>query len=257
MELIQFDEMKQTWLQIAKHQDGNIPASFELHIYKKLLELFHVGDYYYYIFNTCSVEVEFVSDRFEDVIGDVGCSFSVEWLFDNIHPDDKMRFAAYEKAVTDFFTKLPPDKVLKYKVSYGYRVRCANGTYKHILQQVTTIQSDEQGSVIRVLGVHTDITHLKMDGMSFGLSFIGLEGEPSFHNVPIAGADFVSVAIFFSKREKEILKLVLSGKSSIEIAQLLHISKYTVDSHRKNIFSKSACNNLVELGAKAIQNAWL
>ncbi|WP_211245483.1 LuxR C-terminal-related transcriptional regulator [Sphingobacterium alkalisoli] len=249
--------MKQTWLQIAKHQNGSTPASFELQVYKKLLELFHVGDYYYYIFNACTVAIEFVSDRFENIVGNVGCGFSVEWLFDNIHPDDKTRFIDYERKVTDFFTNLPPEKVMKYKVSYGYRLRCANGTYKYILQQVTTIQSDEQGSVIRVLGVHTDITHLKTDDRPLGLSFIGLEGEPSFHNVLTVSSNLLPTVDFFSKREKEVLKLVLSGKSSIEIAALLHISKYTVDSHRKSIFSKSACNNLVELGAKAIQNAWL
>jgi len=41
-----------------------------------------------------------------------------------------------------------------------------------------------------------------------------------------------------SNREKEILKLIGEGKSSLEIADLLFIGKSTVDSHRKNLIKK-------------------
>lgn len=41
-----------------------------------------------------------------------------------------------------------------------------------------------------------------------------------------------------SKREKEILYLIAKGKSSLEIAEILFISKTTVDTHRKNMCRK-------------------
>jgi two-component system nitrate/nitrite response regulator NarL len=44
--------------------------------------------------------------------------------------------------------------------------------------------------------------------------------------------------ILLSNREKEILQLIGEGKTSLEIADLLFISKSTVDSHRKNILKK-------------------
>ena len=41
-----------------------------------------------------------------------------------------------------------------------------------------------------------------------------------------------------TKREREILMLIANGKTSQQIAKSLKISKYTVDTHRKNIHKK-------------------
>jgi DNA-binding NarL/FixJ family response regulator len=43
---------------------------------------------------------------------------------------------------------------------------------------------------------------------------------------------------FLSKKEKEILKLIVAGLQSKEIADKLFISKTTVDTHRRNIHRK-------------------
>lgn len=41
-----------------------------------------------------------------------------------------------------------------------------------------------------------------------------------------------------SRREKEILILIGEGKKTLEIADLLYITKHTVDTHRKNMIRK-------------------
>lgn len=50
-----------------------------------------------------------------------------------------------------------------------------------------------------------------------------------------------------SKQEKEIIKLIIAGKTSIEIAEFLYISKHTVDTHRANIYKKLEVSNTVSL----------
>ncbi|WEK37525.1 MAG: LuxR C-terminal-related transcriptional regulator [Candidatus Pseudobacter hemicellulosilyticus] len=257
MELIKFDEMKKTWHQIARHHDAEADPSFQLEVHKKLLNIFHVGDYYYYIINLARVEFEFISDS---VLQVMRCSskeqFTVEYIYNNIHPDDKPRFVAHEQQVTAFFNALPMEKVMKYKVSYDYRLLTMDGDYKWILMQTTTIQTDMNGAVIRVLGVQTDITHLKQDNKPSGLSFIGLEGEPSFYNVPINQAPVAS-ASRFTRREQEVLKLMAAGNSTKKIAALLFLSVHTVNTHRKKILAKSGCQTLAELISKTLSEGWV
>lgn len=50
-----------------------------------------------------------------------------------------------------------------------------------------------------------------------------------------------------SKQEKQIIKLIVGGKTSQEIAETLFISKNTVDTHRSNINKKLEISNVAGL----------
>lgn len=50
-----------------------------------------------------------------------------------------------------------------------------------------------------------------------------------------------------SEREKEVLELVLRGKTSQAIADQLFVSKSTIDSHRKNILKKTGARSISDL----------
>lgn len=60
-----------------------------------------------------------------------------------------------------------------------------------------------------------------------------------------------------TKREKEILKLLLSGKGNKEIAESLDISKRTAEVHRFNLMKKLKVKNLMELSNKATEYSLL
>ena len=57
-----------------------------------------------------------------------------------------------------------------------------------------------------------------------------------------------------SKQEKEIIKYIIEGKQSKEIASLMFISKNTVDTHRKNINKKLKITNSSSLIKFAHEN---
>lgn len=63
--------------------------------------------------------------------------------------------------------------------------------------------------------------------------------------------------LMITKREKEILKLLLSGKGNKEIAEALDISKRTAEVHRFNLMKKLKVKNLIELSNKATEFALL
>jgi DNA-binding CsgD family transcriptional regulator len=50
-----------------------------------------------------------------------------------------------------------------------------------------------------------------------------------------------------TKREREIIKLIVDGQSSYSISELLFISVHTVNNHRKNIGKKLNVKSLSEL----------
>lgn len=57
-----------------------------------------------------------------------------------------------------------------------------------------------------------------------------------------------------SNREKQVVKLIIKGHSSKEIAKILSISLYTVKTHRKNLFKKLNVNKVSELIKVAYDN---
>ncbi len=57
--------------------------------------------------------------------------------------------------------------------------------------------------------------------------------------------------IKLTKREVEVLTLVIEGKSSKEVADLLFVSKRTVDFHLANIYDKLQVTNRVQAFRRA------
>ena len=56
-----------------------------------------------------------------------------------------------------------------------------------------------------------------------------------------------------TRREREILDLIAKGRTSMQISQELHISKLTVDTHRKNMLKKLGISTTTGLIKYALQ----
>jgi DNA-binding CsgD family transcriptional regulator len=235
----------------------NTPGTLEIEqdFYKRLLNLFLIGDSYYFIINHQSFAIEFVSKEVEDVLGYHPNAFDVHLMNAILHPDDRYWFLAFGKSVLDFFSKLPMEKMIKYKVRYDIRFRKLNGEYARMLYQGLLLEHDENGRFLRTLSTHTDITCLKQAGIP-ALSFIGMDGEPSYHHVALNNI-YVESKEDLTRREKQVLNLLIEGKLSKEISYILNISKETVDKHRKNMLHKKNLNNTGELIGKAIRYGWI
>ena len=65
-----------------------------------------------------------------------------------------------------------------------------------------------------------------------------------------------SLDMTLSTREKEVLTLLAEGKSSKEIADLLYISKRTVEHHRASINKKLKVDNIVDLVKYALRKGY-
>ncbi|WP_259016643.1 LuxR C-terminal-related transcriptional regulator [Emticicia fluvialis] len=222
--------------------------------HKQLLNIFQPGNYHYFVFNIFKVEVELWSEGIIDVLGYTPDEMSLEFYMSIIHPDDMPYFLKFEKRITEFFLTLPYDKIKNYKVQYDIRLRAKDNRYVRVLHQAIQIDYDAN-NFYRTLDVQSDITHIKSEGVPC-FSLIGMDGEPSYYNIQsdslIPGGNNP-----FSEREQEILKMIVEGKSSKEIAGVLFLSLHTVNTHRKNILNKARVKTPVELVTKVINQGWI
>jgi DNA-binding CsgD family transcriptional regulator len=228
---------------------------FERDFYKKLWDFFLLGDSFYFILNHKKFSFEFVSSEVEKVLGYQVSAFDAACLNQIIHPDDHSWFLSFGVSVIDFFSHLVMDKLMKYKVRYDIRLRKMDGNYSRMLYQGILLEHDEQGGFLRTLNVFTDISYLKQEGGP-QLSLIGMDGEPSYFNVASNNL-YIENREELTRREKQVLKLLIEGKLSKEISSILKISKQTVDTHRKNMIHKKNLNNTGELIGKAIRYGWI
>jgi len=81
----------------------------------------------------------------------------------------------------------------------------------------------------------------------------GLNGEILGYDIEKIKEKFIN-KFHLSEREAEILDGVITGMSYDEIANKCFISRFTVHSHVKNIYSKIGIHNRIELG-RFIQNS--
>jgi DNA-binding CsgD family transcriptional regulator len=226
----------------------------ELDLHKRLLSLFQPGSYYYYVFNIFKAEFDVVSPGITNVLGYQPEEMTAAFFVDIVHPDDKPYFLQFERHITQFFKALPFEKIPKYKMQYDMRMLAKNNKYVRVLHQAVQIDYDET-NYYRTLDVDTDITHIKPYGTPV-FSIIGLDGEPSYFNVTDALPLKQSVDLF-TRREREILKLIVENKSSRQIASMLYISLHTVNAHRKNILKKANASTTVNLVSKTIEQGWV
>lgn len=246
--------VQEKWKSIGQFKHPK-ELDWELDFYKSIFATFQVGKSYMFVFSPPLGTIEQLTSSMKNTLGYNPADFSIKLLLNNIHPDDLPTFVDFENEIVRFKSKLPVEKLTKYKSQYTYRLKKRNGEYIHILQQSLTIQYDEDGAVLRNLIMHTDISEFKSNS-EMKLSFIGLEGEPSFIDVNVPKLLTLESSIL-TTREKEILQLLAQNKSTIAIAEHLNISPETVKTHRKNIHVKSGTSNTLELVLKAMKNGWI
>ncbi len=129
--------------------------------------------------------------------------------------------------------------------AYNFKYRRKDGAIRWALQQISVIESDETGGPLRSIVFMEDITARKGDDkVDFSVSSLSMEGyyEP-FYSASYSEANRPTL----TSRERDIVSLINAGKTSIEMAEKLHLSMHTVKTHRKNILEKMKAKNTAHL----------
>lgn len=60
-----------------------------------------------------------------------------------------------------------------------------------------------------------------------------------------------------TNREMEVLQLIAKELTTEQIANYLHISIKTIETHRRNLFKKTGVNSAIGLVKEAIRHQWI
>ncbi|MBW7868686.1 MAG: response regulator transcription factor [Brumimicrobium sp.] len=77
------------------------------------------------------------------------------------------------------------------------------------------------------------------------------------HSIDVEHLDvknFSCAPVMLSEREMEIIKYIAEGSTNVEIAEYLHLSQHTVNTHRKNIMTKLGTKNTAGLVMYAVKS---
>lgn len=231
-----------------------------------LSSVFCPGRHWYYVIDSPTLTFDYVSNSTQDIFGIAPEDMSIALFTDRLHPDDVEMFVRCEDVVAHFFRNcVEPSRITKYKICYCFRLRTKEQGYRLFLMQTLTMKTTSEGSLLKVFGVQTDITHITSTN-NRKLSFVGLDGEPSLLELDVFDDKlfdnytpyaFAASSMPFSKRELEVIRLLSSGLSTGQIAHKLNISRQTVHTHRKNVLRKSGLQNTAALVADCLKKGFI
>jgi len=257
MNRIASTRLKAVWNEIEFSEDLTNPLVSPDHIDQLIGKIFCPGPFYWYIFNFTKLEFDYISPSVEQITGIPQTEANFNTLARYLHPEDLPHMEKCEKLAAYFLYQfIPSEKIKNYKVSYFIRLQNEQNRVSYILHQSIAILTDQSQNIHKVLGIHTDVSHLLNTPIKT-ISFLSIDGKDQsylgIHPDYPEGLERKSWNDLLSSREKEILGLLSEGLTDNQIAENLSLSNHTVRTHRNNIRKKLDCSNTTQMVAKAIR----
>lgn len=156
-----------------------------------------------------------------------------------MHPDDL--FTVLESGY--YFLKMAMDtkniRLQDYKLINDYRIQSPDNGWMRMTEEHQILETDPDGNIWLALSIIDVSPNQNMNEPMSSRLVNHKTGEI---------ISFAEVTSFFelTNREKEILHLISKGNVSKQIADDLHISVHTVNTHRQNIIEKMKVANTAE-----------
>jgi DNA-binding CsgD family transcriptional regulator len=219
---------------------------------KKLIELDYFYPYnstFYCITNTVHQNFEYISKNFKACTGlsvDKMKSGGMDYYWSLFHPDDvELWLKSLTNLMTFTMTELNDEQRKKMSYTWNYRIKIGNDLYANIIQNTTPLQFDNFNKPIIGLAHYTVLDgSLKMDICATAKY---LNDKNEYETLFYQNTSTSNLLDSISNRERDIIRLLITKKTSAEIAKNLHISRHTVDTHRRNILKKLAIDSTFEL----------
>ncbi|MGX5819324.1 LuxR C-terminal-related transcriptional regulator [Chitinophaga lutea] len=218
--------------------------------------IFTAGPSYHYVIDFEARALQFVSPSIRAVLGLNPDTVVFNDIIERVHPDDIDFVAAAESAIMEVLHQQP---ALQHscKTSFCFRFRMPDGGYHMFHHQAVLLSPNASGRYWTALNIHTDIAHLTTtNNYKAHLMDVRNNNAVLTLEVPSFGIP-AAIPCVFTRREREIVRLLSKGLVNKQIADELSIALHTVLTHRKNIMQKAEAKSPAELMAKCLENGWV
>jgi DNA-binding CsgD family transcriptional regulator len=199
-------------------------------------------DQFFFAGDLIKMAVTFTSNRSYRMIGIEPENVTPYHFFEATHPDDIDR---HNLGRTHLFKKgqdLYIAKEGKELISTNLRLRNPAGAYTNMLFQCYYFYYPLPFNTVFVIQVHTNIDRFKTI-YEKNHYYSGND----LANFRYPDDQLLKTRAIFSAREFDIIKMIRDGFESEQIAQTLFLSIQTVQTHRKNILSKSGMTRMADV----------
>lgn len=179
---------------------------------------------------------------------------STSLLFQNSHPVDITHLFAFTNYWIQFYMALPPEKKPHVHATIYLRMLNKKKEYRWVMVQYADSLFNKEGNLLYGLTLVTDISHIKKGGDAM-MSILDTSDQhcQQFYCIDQQTRLTESLNVpEISKREQDVLLLLIKGYSSKQIAAELNIAIKTTDHHRQSLLRKTNTKTTGELVATAI-----
>lgn len=199
-------------------------------------------------FDYRNLSLGFFTGNIEELTGYPSSMFrskGMETSFTMIHPEDREELFRFQKIVFEAFHKLSIPE--RHRFEFSYTTRWVHRTTQEIFWMMGKVKPyliDSAGNFAMDLHIILKLhTPPKTSNYDWNYSYVKDDGNRIF----VSKNSPNNKEITLTKKEKEIVRLILDGYESKEISKKLNISFNTVSTHRKNILRKLDARNLGEM----------
>lgn len=199
-------------------------------------------------FDYRNLNLAFFTGNVEEISGYPESMFrkkGMETSFTMIHEDDRPELFRFQKIVFDVFHSLSLSE--RHTFQFSYTTRWVHRTTREVIWMTSKVRPyviDEKGNFIMDLHIIVRLASApKLKNYYWDYSYTRDDGSKIFVSRNSPNDKTVNL----TQKEKEIVSLILDGKESKEIADMLNISFNTVATHRKNILRKLGAKNVGEM----------
>ena len=214
---------------------------------------FAVGPYYWFIGDNAKLLITVASEN----IGELSPYSKSEWenkpalfLVENMHPDDSFYVLSALQLAMEKIVNLPPARQTDVRINVYARMLNAQKAYRWVLIQMPGLYVNQENKTTCGLMMVTDLSHFNFDRRPILMTLTDRVGNKNeyYHIATRDDLKLVNVALpNITKREQQLLLLMVRGLNSPEIASELSISYSTVENHKRNLRRKTDTKTTAEL----------